>query len=298
MLALMGVPRSSAPEIRPISLRFVEPALETAFQDAYFRENLPYIRLAHVMGIVLWAAFGILADIVIEGEHGMDLLLRFGIAVPVLVVSLAATYARRFQPMWREWLSGVLLANAVIWSTHRALVPSAPPDWGYAGLMVILAFCYILSRLPVAYASVLGVVMIAYHNVVSFEIVHGIAPTTCYGTRCRPPSSTVFRRAIRSPRPRRSPTGSTTSPCSSPIWSGSRSTRRASSRASSWWPSTTCSRASTSWPIGSATRDQDGRRLVHGRRRRAGSASGPRGGRGRDGDRDHRMPRRRLLADG
>ena len=51
-------------------------------------------------------------------------------------------------------------------------VPSAPPEWAYAGLMVVLMFCYILSRLPFAYSSILGVVMIVYHNVVSYGILH------------------------------------------------------------------------------------------------------------------------------
>ena len=159
-------------EMRPISLRFVDPSLERSFQTAYFRESLPYIRLAHVMGIVLWAAFGILADIVIVGDLGADLWLRYGIAVPVLVTSLAVTYTRGFPTFWREWMSFILLVNAGVWSTHRALVPTAPADWAYAGLMVILAFCYILSRLPFVYSSILGVVMIAYHNVVSLRIVH------------------------------------------------------------------------------------------------------------------------------
>jgi adenylate cyclase len=159
-------------EIRPISLRFVDPLLERTFQTSYFRESLPYIRLAHVMGIILWAAFGLLADVVIVGHLGADLVLRYAIAVPVLMISLGVTYSRWFPPHWREWMSFILLVNAIIWSTHRALVPSAPADWAYAGLMVILAFCYILSRLPFVYSSILGAVMIAYHNVVSFGILH------------------------------------------------------------------------------------------------------------------------------
>jgi class 3 adenylate cyclase len=159
-------------EMRPVSLRFVDPSLERAFQVAYFRESLPYLRLAHVMGIVLWAVFGFLADIEIAGDLGTDLVIRYGIAVPVLVISLGVTYLERFPRMWRQWLSFILLVNAGVWSTHRVLVPAAPADWAYAGLMVVLAFCYILSRLPFTYSSILGAAMIAYHNVVSYGILH------------------------------------------------------------------------------------------------------------------------------
>ena len=159
-------------EMRPISLRFVDPALEETFQESYFRESLPYVRLAHILGIGLWAVFGFLADIVIVGDQETDLLIRYAIAVPLLILSLAVTYAPSFGRFWRWWMCFILLANAGLWSTHRALVPSAPADWAYAGLMVVLMFCYVLSRLPFAYSSILGVVMIAYHNVVSYGILH------------------------------------------------------------------------------------------------------------------------------
>ncbi len=158
--------------MRPISLRFVDPALEETFQESYFRESLPYVRLAHILGIGLWAVFGFLADIVIVGDQETDLLIRYAIAVPLLILSLAVTYAPSFGRFWRWWMCFILLANAGLWSTHRALVPSAPADWAYAGLMVVLMFCYVLSRLPFAYSSILGVVMIAYHNVVSYGILH------------------------------------------------------------------------------------------------------------------------------
>ena len=99
-------------------------------------------------------------------------MIRYGIAVPSLVISLGVTYTRWFPPHWREWMSFILLFNAGLWSTHRVFVPAAPAEWAYAGLMVILMFCYILSRLPFAYSSIVGVLMIAYYNVVSYGIVN------------------------------------------------------------------------------------------------------------------------------
>ena len=84
-------------EMRPISLRFIDPGLETDFQAAYFTVSLPYLRLAHVLGIVLWVVFVFLADIVIPGDQGADLVIRYGIAVPALVISLGVTYTRWFR---------------------------------------------------------------------------------------------------------------------------------------------------------------------------------------------------------
>jgi hypothetical protein len=43
---------AQAPELHPLSLRFLDPAMEAGFQASYLRDSLPYIRLAHVVGIV------------------------------------------------------------------------------------------------------------------------------------------------------------------------------------------------------------------------------------------------------
>jgi hypothetical protein len=40
-----------APALRPVSLRFKDPETERTFQTAYFRDNLTYLRLAHLLGI-------------------------------------------------------------------------------------------------------------------------------------------------------------------------------------------------------------------------------------------------------
>src|SRR4029079_18991447 len=109
-------------EMRPVSLRFIDPSLASDFQATYFTVSLPYLRLAHVLGIVLWVVFVFLADIVIPGDQGADLVIRYGIAVPSLVISLGVTYTRWFPPHWRGWMSFILLFNAALWSTHRVFV--------------------------------------------------------------------------------------------------------------------------------------------------------------------------------
>jgi class 3 adenylate cyclase len=162
------------PELHNLSLRFVDGGTERAFQERYFRDSLPYIRLAHVLGIIVWAVFGVLADHVIQGSAAPDLVLRWGIAIPIVLVSLALTYAPWFPRVWRPMLSAVLLVNGLIWSTHRVVVPEARPDWAYAGLMVVLAFNYVVSRVPTAYATAVGILMVAYHNVVMIWLTHEV----------------------------------------------------------------------------------------------------------------------------
>jgi class 3 adenylate cyclase len=162
-----------APELHPITLRFVDQRLGDSFQRDYFVDNLPYIRLAHVLGIIMWAVFGLLARYLVHNDASgtLDLVLRFGVAIPMVLVSLALTYTSWYPRYWQPVLGFVLLANGLLWSTHRAIVPDATAEWAFAGLILVLAFNYVLSRVQFVYTAVIGIVIIAYHNVVSTIVV-------------------------------------------------------------------------------------------------------------------------------
>ena len=101
-----------------------------------------------------------------EGEGTADLVLRFGVAIPFVLVSLGLTYARWYPNEWQQILFVVLLVNG-LWSSHRTVVPSADADWAFAGLILVFAFNYVLSRVQFVYTAVIGGLLIAYHNVVA-----------------------------------------------------------------------------------------------------------------------------------
>ncbi|MGH2678903.1 MAG: adenylate/guanylate cyclase domain-containing protein [Actinomycetota bacterium] len=155
-----------APELRPWSLKFKDEWLERRFQDTYFDENLQYIRIATFLGAVTWAAFGPLAQLVVE-EEGItrELVIRYGLGVPSGLVSLALTYLPGYRRIWQPLISAAILFSGLVWVIHRALVVDARSDWGYAGNMLILIFAYILSRLQFRYSALVGLGLIVMHNV-------------------------------------------------------------------------------------------------------------------------------------
>ena len=117
--------------------------------------------------MVLWAVFWVLARQVLEGERGVDTFIRFGLGVPSVLASLALTYARGYRRYWQLALTGTILFSGVLWATHRALIHTGESGWGYAGLMLVLAFCYIFARVQIVYSAVAGALMIVYYNVVA-----------------------------------------------------------------------------------------------------------------------------------
>ena len=174
--------RDQAPELRPWSLKFKDEWLERRFQDEYFDTNLQYIRIATFLGAVTWAAFGPLAPVIVE-EGGVfrDAVIRYGLGVPIGLVSFALTYLLNYRRIWQSLISAAILLSGLVWVMHRAVVPAERPDWGYAGNMVILIFAYILSRLQFRYSVVIGVALIVMYNIGSFFIIHESTNNVIFG---------------------------------------------------------------------------------------------------------------------
>ena len=174
--------RDQAPELRPWSLKFKDEWLERRFQDEYYDTNLQYIRIATFLGAVTWAAFGPLAPVIVE-EGGLfrDAVIRYGLGVPIGLVSVALTYLPNYRRIWQTLISAAILLSGLVWVMHRAVVPAERPDWGYAGNMVILIFAYILSRLQFRYSVLIGVALIVMYNIGSFFIIHESTNNVIFG---------------------------------------------------------------------------------------------------------------------
>jgi class 3 adenylate cyclase len=160
------------PELHPVSLRFTDESLERRFRASYIRDNLVFIRFAHVLGIFAWAVFGFLAPLVLDEGERADLILRFGVAIPIALVALALSWTSWYPRAWEYVLSSLLVVSGFVWSLHRVFVDDATPGWAYAGLMIVLVYVYTLSRLRFVPAVLVGFVLIAFHNVIAIGVMH------------------------------------------------------------------------------------------------------------------------------
>ncbi len=160
------------PELRPFSLRFADPARESRFRASYFRDNIVFIRLAHVLGIGAWAMFGLMASLVIDDGQRADLVLRFGVAIPIALVALGLSWTRWYPQRWETITAIGVAISGFVWSFHRVVVADSTPGWAYAGIMIVLIYVYTLSRLRFVPAALTGIVVIAFHNVIAIGVMH------------------------------------------------------------------------------------------------------------------------------
>lgn len=149
--------------LRQLRLRFRDPSLEAAYRADRFRHDLGNIRFAFIGGIGLWIAFGLLLRpyMLALSDQRLDLIMRFGVFIPMLVVGFALTFTQIFERTW-EWLSvAIVAATIVFWVFYVSRVATLPPEYGYVGVILITAFTYALLRLRFVLVVLVTVIGIA-----------------------------------------------------------------------------------------------------------------------------------------
>jgi class 3 adenylate cyclase len=158
----IGVESPASIRIRPISLSFDHVGLEHAFRAEYFAQSLASNRAALVLAIAQWAVFGALAAGVLDDDTTTDFLYRYGILIPAVLIAFAATFLPGYRRWWARATIAILLFNGFVWASQRTLIDDVGPEWGYAPIMIILAFAFTLTRLRFLEASISGMIVIAY----------------------------------------------------------------------------------------------------------------------------------------
>ncbi len=154
----------------PFSLTFVDGESERAYREDRFAKLLGPTRMALVLGILLYSAFGALDRYLIPEAVDVAWFIRFAIICPVALAVLAASFARRFRP-WIEQatvLSGLVAGFGIV-----AMVAYADPPGNYlyyAGLLLVVTFNLVLLRPHIPIAAGVAVVMFAAYEVTAIWV--------------------------------------------------------------------------------------------------------------------------------
>ena len=161
------VPDSRArARMHPLTLRFDEP-LESEFAAEYFRRTLSHLRIALVLGFVLYAAFGLL-DTRIAPEEYRDLwIIRYCVVCPLLLACLLATYERGFRRIREPVVTFVVLVAAFGISAMTAIIPVPGSYLYYAGLVLVIAWTFTLVRLTLLHATAASLATMLVYFVVA-----------------------------------------------------------------------------------------------------------------------------------
>jgi class 3 adenylate cyclase len=160
----MSGPRVGAqPALHPVTCTFRNAEVETEFRRQSFESNLIQIRIAHVLGILLWVVWGLLVRGDLGPDERLDLEMRYGIFIPIILVSLAFTFTGVYRRVWQAASAAAILATGFAWIAYVSLIDAMPIDYGYVGVILIMTFGYTLMRLPFLLAlAVSGALVVGY----------------------------------------------------------------------------------------------------------------------------------------
>ena len=134
--------------IDPITLRFRDPELETAFRANYFRQNLGNIRFAFLGGVALWILWGLVINpyLLAVADKSFDLYMRLGVFIPLLLIGVGLSFTRNFERHWEQVTTVIVILTILVWVFYNSQVLTVPADYGYVGLILITAFTHTLLR--------------------------------------------------------------------------------------------------------------------------------------------------------
>lgn len=148
--------------MQPVSLSFDDVELEREFRSEYYRQSLASNRAALILAAAQWAIFGAMTLGVLDEGTGTDLTFRFAVLIPSVLIVLGLTFLPSYGRWWTRATIAIVLFNGIVWATQRTLITEVGVEWGYATIMIILAFAFTLTRLRFLEASISGLVLITY----------------------------------------------------------------------------------------------------------------------------------------
>jgi len=158
------VPTAAPPSLfRKFNLRF-EGRLESHYASENFASSLPRLRGALLLGIFLYAVFGLLDRQVAPAQTWLLWSIRFGIVCPFGALLLFYSFSSSFAQRWQLLVATLVLLAAAGFMVMITAMP-APASYLYStGFVLIIIFYCTLVRLGFIYAFSLSVIIVVAYN--------------------------------------------------------------------------------------------------------------------------------------
>jgi signal transduction histidine kinase len=157
-------------ELKLVSLRFVDRAVECEFLREHLQSSLTIIRFAILAGTALYAGFGILDYYIMADVLKQVWTIRYAIVIPMLLGILLFTFSPYFIRFAQVALSLSMLSagGGIVAMTAVA----GPPGnyWYYAGLIMVVTYCTSLIRLHHTYGAAVAISLCTAYQVSAAHI--------------------------------------------------------------------------------------------------------------------------------
>ena len=163
-------------KMNALTLRFLDCELEQEFFDDYFDKVLRQVRIAVIVGIFLYAIFGVLDAFIIPDWRIAAWIIRFSIVIPLLAAVYAFSYSSHFRELMQPILILVILISG--FGIIAMLMLAQPPGTYlyYAGLILVIMYAYTFLPLRFQYAALASWMLVLTYEV-SAVIIRPLPPS-------------------------------------------------------------------------------------------------------------------------
>ena len=147
----------------PLTLRFADDELEAEFTNEYFNRTRVQVRWAIVLGMLLYAVYGVVDFWLAPEQREQIWLIRYAVVVPAGLLTLAFSYTRHFRKYRDAALSLLLLIALVGIIVMTAITPPPTNSLYDVGLFMVIVYAFTLVRLSVPYAVAISALTIGLY---------------------------------------------------------------------------------------------------------------------------------------
>ncbi|MFL5483784.1 MAG: serine/threonine-protein kinase [Gemmatimonadaceae bacterium] len=162
--------------MHPVTLRFEDGDLEREFQEEYFMRTLTQVRLALVVGAVLYGVYGIVDFWLAPLQRTTIWMIHYLVVAPAAMLALWFSYSRHFKRFRDLALTGVIIIAQVGIVWMAAITPQPLSSLYDIGLFMVIVYAFALVRLSVPYGIAIALSTIAIYPIAAV-LIHQQPPT-------------------------------------------------------------------------------------------------------------------------
>ena len=165
--------------LHPLTLSF-KNELEPIFLADYYSSSIFMLRFSLIAGFFYYGSF-ILLDYLVAPEFLTELIvIRLLIVCPVILIVIALSFTCGFRRYWQYAAAVISIFVGIGIIAMTVIMPEIGRNDYYAGLFLILTYCYTLVRLRFIPATIAGWIIVLMY-IASLKLYPGVPQDIAIG---------------------------------------------------------------------------------------------------------------------
>lgn len=164
-------------KIHPITLSF-SGDLEEPFLDDYFKKSLKHVRIASLIAVFFYGAFGMLDFWLVPGFKDQLWVIRYAFFIPFALGFFLFSFTRHFKKYMQPSIAAVILAAGLGIIAMICIMPPSEINSYYVGLILVFIFGYTFFKLRFIWATMAGWLLVVTYEIAAIWWIE--SPTTVF----------------------------------------------------------------------------------------------------------------------